>query len=181
MLAHVAVDGADCRALDLDHSHGRDRRRKKGGHETRKDILPDMGDNSPVKALLNARAALLQALCEGPGHGSALAQRVRDRSLQQIRLGHGGVYAALSQLQRAGLVHGWVVAPGRRRGARSRHTYELTPKGIEVAERQRLALRAVAGVADRPDPVEMVAMRQRLREASDLSAAVLSLRDAMPE
>ena len=140
-----------------------------------------MGDNRVVKAILNARAALLQALCEGPGHGSALAQRVRDRSRHQIRLGHGGVYSALSQLQRAGLVRGWVVAPGRRRGARARRTYELTPKGIEVAERQRLALRGVAGIADRPDPIETVAMRKRLREASDLSAAVLSLRDAMPK
>ena len=73
-----------------------------------------------------------------------------------------------------------MVAPGRRRGARARRTYELTPKGIDVAERQRLALRGVAGVAHRPDPVEMAAMRERLREASELSAAVMSLRDAMP-
>jgi DNA-binding PadR family transcriptional regulator len=133
-----------------------------------------------MEALLNARAALLQALFEGPGHGSALAQRVRDRSGDQIRLGHGGVYAALSQLQRAGLVRGWMVAPGRRRGARGRRTYELTPKGIDVAERQRRALRGVAGVAHRPDPVEMAAMRERLCEASELSAVVMSLRDAMP-
>lgn len=139
-----------------------------------------MGNNGPMEALLNARAALLQALCEGPGHGSALAQRVRDRSGDQIRLGHGGVYAALTQLQRAGLVRGWMVAPGRRRGARGRRTYELTPKGIDVAERQRRALRGVAGVAHRPDPVEMTAMRERLREASELSAVVMSLRDAMP-
>jgi DNA-binding PadR family transcriptional regulator len=140
-----------------------------------------MGDNGVVKALVNARAALLLALCEGPGHGAALAQRVHDRSRQQIRLGHGGVYSALSELQRAGLVRGWVVAPGRRRGARARRTYELTAKGIEVAERQRLALRGVAGIADGPDPVEMVEMRERLRQASDLSAAVLSLREAMPK
>ena len=133
-----------------------------------------------MEALLNARAALLQALCEGPGHGSALAQRVRDLSGDQIRLGHGGVYTALSRLERAGLVRGWTVAPGRQRGARERHTYELTPMGIDVAERQRRALGGVAGVAHRPDPIEMAAMRERLREASELSAAVLSLRDAMP-
>jgi len=139
-----------------------------------------MGNNGPVEALLNARAALLQALCEGPGHGSALAQRVGDRSGHQIRLGHGGVYAALAQLRRARLVRGWMVAPGRRRGARARRTFELTPKGIDVAERQRRALRGVAGVVHPTDPVEMAAMRRRLLEASELSAAVLSLRDAMP-
>jgi DNA-binding PadR family transcriptional regulator len=133
-----------------------------------------------MEALLHARAALLQALCEGPGHGSALARRIRERSGDQIRLGHGGVYAALSWLERAGLVHGWTVAPARQRGARARHTYELTPKGIDVAERQRRALRGVAGVAHGPEPVEMTAMRERLREASELSAAILSLRDAMP-
>src|SRR4029453_6486037 len=98
-----------------------------------------------MEALLNARAALLQALCEGPGHGSVLAQRVRDRSGDQIRLGHGGVSAALAQLRRAGLVWGWMVAPGRRRGARARRTYELTPKGIEVGGRQRRALPGVGG------------------------------------
>jgi DNA-binding PadR family transcriptional regulator len=112
-----------------------------------------------MQALLNARAALLQA---------------------QIRLGHGGVYAALAQLRRARLVRAWVVAPGRRRGARARCIYELTPKGIDVAERNRRALRGVAGVAQRPDPAEMAAMRKRLREAGELSAAVMSLRDAMP-
>ena len=124
---------------------------------------------------------MLQALYEGPGHGSALAQRVRDRSGDQIRLGHGGVYAALTQVPARGPICGWTVAPGRRR-ARARAT------DLRAHSQGGSTLRSVSGAPcvewrvspHGPDPVRDGGDAERLGEASELSAAVLSLRDAMP-
>jgi DNA-binding PadR family transcriptional regulator len=135
-----------------------------------------------MDTLLSARAALLQALFEGPGYGVALARRVRERTSGRVRLGHGNVYTALQALAREGLAKSWAVVPRGRRGARARRYYELTARGIEVAETQRRALASlVASRAMAPSEESARLMRSRLESCGKLSADVLELRDRMRE
>jgi DNA-binding PadR family transcriptional regulator len=83
----------------------------------------------------------------------------------------GTVYRAFESLLREGYVRRWTVVPGGRRGARARKYYELTPKGIAAAERQRGALAQLLGF---PGPHQSVAqshrMGERLRRAAEVSA-----------
>ena len=51
-------------------------------------------------ALVNAGAAVLQALLEGPAYGAALSNLLLKRTSGQVRLGHSNVYAALTALER---------------------------------------------------------------------------------
>lgn len=135
-----------------------------------------------MEALLSARAALLQALFEGPGYGVLLARRVSDRTSGHVRLGHGNIYTALRALEQEGLLRSWTVVPRGRRGARARLYYELTPRGIEVAEAQRRALTGLVNPAwPAPSDEAVALMRSRLEDCSELSAGVLTLRDRMRE
>jgi DNA-binding PadR family transcriptional regulator len=92
------------------------------------------------------------------------------------------VYTALQALAREGLAKSWVVVPRGRRGARGRRYYELTARGIEVAERQRRALASLVvsrGVAPSEESVRL--MRSRLESCAGLSADLRELRDRMRE
>jgi DNA-binding PadR family transcriptional regulator len=135
-----------------------------------------------MDTLVKAGAAVLQALLEGPAYGAALSQLLLKRTSGQVRLGHSNVYAALTALERTGLVRSWTVVPGGSRGARARVYHELTPRGIEVASVQRRALAgllALAPAAAATEP-ERDLMLERLQRCSEVSAAVQELRDAMP-
>ncbi|HUG53718.1 MAG TPA: helix-turn-helix transcriptional regulator [Vicinamibacteria bacterium] len=133
-----------------------------------------------MDALLNARAALLQALFEGPGYGVALTRRVAERTSGHVRLGHGNVYAALRALERDGLVRSWTVVPGGRRGGRARLYFELTPRGLAVSGAQRKALAGLlAPPAADPTAEALRLMRERLEACSELSADVMELRHRM--
>lgn len=144
--------------------------------------LDNSWNNQSMGALVNARAAVLQALLEGPAYGVALSQALLERTGGHVRLGHSNVYAALNSLERTGLVTSWTVVPRGRRGARARIYYELTPQGIGVATAQR---RALAGLVA-PSPVmsptepERDLMLARLARCSEVSAVVQELRAAMP-
>jgi PadR family transcriptional regulator len=73
---------------------------------------------------------LLAALEDGPRHGYALKEALREGSGGRFDLPTGTVYPALHRLAEAGLIRGsWSVVDGRRR-----RTYRLTPAG-----RRRLA------------------------------------------
>jgi PadR family transcriptional regulator, regulatory protein PadR len=73
---------------------------------------------------------LLASLENGPLHGYAVKEALRDSSDARFDLPTGTIYPALRRLEAAGLVEGtWAEAGGRRR-----RTYELTPAG-----RRRLA------------------------------------------
>jgi PadR family transcriptional regulator PadR len=73
---------------------------------------------------------LLASLENGPLHGYAIKEALRDGSHARFDLPTGTVYPALRRLEAGGLVSGtWAEAGGRRR-----RTYELTPAG-----RRRLA------------------------------------------
>jgi len=92
-------------------------------------------------ALVSAKAAVLQALTEGDGHGIALIQRVKKRSGGKVKLPQGSVYPALHNLEREGLVTSYDVKPTpNRRGGRSRRCYKLTAKGRKTADRHRVAI-----------------------------------------
>jgi PadR family transcriptional regulator, regulatory protein PadR len=76
---------------------------------------------------------LLAALTNGPAHGYALIEEVRERSGGVFDLPEGSVYPALYRLEAAGLLASrWTTASGRRR-----RTYRLTAKGRRKLERER--------------------------------------------
>ena len=73
---------------------------------------------------------LLASLENGPLHGYAVKEALRDGSGARFDLPTGTIYPALRRLEAAGLVTGtWAETGGRRRRA-----YQLTPAG-----RRRLA------------------------------------------
>jgi DNA-binding PadR family transcriptional regulator len=68
---------------------------------------------------------LLAALEDGPRHGYAVKEALRQGSGGRFDLPTGTVYPALHRLERAGLISGaWSTVDGRRR-----RTYRLTPQG----------------------------------------------------
>ncbi len=88
---------------------------------------------------------LLAALVDGPLHGYAVRETLRDRTRGTFDLPAGTVYPALHRLERAGLIDStWATVGGRRR-----RTYELTEDGHRSLEEQRSSWRefSVAMVA----------------------------------
>lgn len=76
---------------------------------------------------------LLAALEQGPLHGYALIDALREGSSGRFDLPTGTVYPALHRLEAAGLVtSGWSLVEGRRR-----RTYQLTPAGRRALRDQR--------------------------------------------
>jgi DNA-binding PadR family transcriptional regulator len=75
---------------------------------------------------------LLAVLADGPAHGYALVEAVRERSEGVFELAEGTVYPALYRLERKALVtSGWEAVAGRRR-----RVYRLTRTGErELARR----------------------------------------------
>jgi PadR family transcriptional regulator PadR len=68
---------------------------------------------------------LLATLTDGPLHGYAIKEALRNGSGGRFDLPTGTVYPALHRLERAGLITGsWSVVDGRRR-----RTYRLTAAG----------------------------------------------------
>jgi DNA-binding PadR family transcriptional regulator len=76
---------------------------------------------------------LLTLLAEGPAHGYAVIEKLRERSGGEFDLPEGTVYPALHRLERAGLLRGaWSQSGGRRR-----KTYSLTRRGQTALMRRR--------------------------------------------
>jgi DNA-binding PadR family transcriptional regulator len=68
---------------------------------------------------------LLAVIEDGPKHGYAVIEALRERSGDVFDLPDGTVYPALHRLEEAGLiVSEWSQVQGRRR-----RTYSITPKG----------------------------------------------------
>lgn len=68
---------------------------------------------------------LLAALADGPKHGYAIKEALREGSGGQFELPTGTIYPALHRLESAGLIDGnWSTVDGRRR-----RTYQLTARG----------------------------------------------------
>ena len=78
-------------------------------------------------------ALLLATLEDGPRHGYAIKEALRDGSGGRFDLPTGTVYPALHRLERAGLVTSeWDLVGGRRR-----RTYRLTPAGRQTLASER--------------------------------------------
>jgi transcriptional regulator len=84
---------------------------------------------------------LLTALAAEPGHGYAIAEKLRGRSNGAFLLPDGTIYPALHRLERDELVSSqWSDSTGRRR-----RVYALTAKGRRALEQQRQEWREFAG------------------------------------
>jgi PadR family transcriptional regulator, regulatory protein PadR len=78
-------------------------------------------------------ALLLAALEDGPRHGYAVIEALRQASGGRLDMATGTIYPALRRLEDAGLVTGsWSVVAGRRR-----RDYRLTPAGVRALEGKR--------------------------------------------
>lgn len=83
---------------------------------------------------------VLAVLAEGPRHGYALIELLKQRSDDLFDLPEGTVYPVLYRLEDAGLLASdWSTAEGRRR-----RTYRLTPVGRQELARQRSAWESFA-------------------------------------
>ena len=81
---------------------------------------------------------LLASLADGPAHGYALVEKLRERSEGAFDLPEGTVYPALYRLERRRLVtSGWELIGGRRR-----RVYRVTSRGADALAEQRAAWRA---------------------------------------
>jgi DNA-binding PadR family transcriptional regulator len=110
------------------------------------------GDAQVLKGHLDV--LLLATLADGPRHGYAIKEALRDGSDGRFDLPTGTVYPALHRLERAGLIAGsWSVVDGRRR-----RTYTLTAAGHRRLAGERTSwqefARAVTALLEpeRPDP-----------------------------
>jgi PadR family transcriptional regulator, regulatory protein PadR len=77
---------------------------------------------------------LLSILANGPAHGYAVIETLRQRSSGTFDLPEGTIYPALHRLEKQGLLSSnWTEKSGRRK-----HIYRLTPKGrLALSQRQR--------------------------------------------
>ena len=83
---------------------------------------------------------LLAALEDGPRHGYAAKEALREATEGRIDLPTGTVYPALHRLERAGLISGsWSVVDGRRR-----RSYQLTAEGHKKLAGERANWREFA-------------------------------------
>jgi DNA-binding PadR family transcriptional regulator len=87
-------------------------------------------------------ALLLAALEEGPRHGYAVIEALRQTTGGRLDIATGTVYPALRRLESAGLITGsWSVVAGRRR-----REYRLTPAGSEALVGRRSEWRDFAAM-----------------------------------
>lgn len=130
---------------------------------------------------VSTRTALLQALREGPAYGQELIERVRRISRGHLVLSEARVYPVLQSLARKGLLRASRVAPGGRRGGRSRTYYDLTLRGIEVSSEERAILAALVArgaTAPRAATADLASMADRVLQTECLSAAGEELKAA---
>ncbi len=87
-------------------------------------------------------ALLLAALEDGPRHGYAVMEALRESTGGRLALPTGTVYPALHRLEAAGLIAGsWSVVHGRRR-----RCYTLTDAGEQALSGRRAEWRDFAAV-----------------------------------
>src|SRR5258708_9982871 len=91
-------------------------------------------------------ALVLAALEDGPRHGYAVMEALRQATGGQLDLPTGTIYPALRRLEEAGLTAGsWSVVAGRRR-----RDYRLTAAGLRALSGKRADWRGLAAVMGAP-------------------------------
>jgi len=87
-------------------------------------------------------ALLLAALEDGPQHGYAVMEALRQSTEGRLDLPTGTIYPALHRLEQAGLISGsWSVVAGRRR-----RVYQLTAAGDRALSGKRADWRDFAAM-----------------------------------
>ena len=87
---------------------------------------------------------LLATLRQGPLHGYAVVEKLRDESEGAFDLAEGTVYPGLYRLERAGLLASrWTRAEGRRR-----RVYRLTRRGRAELDRERKEWKSFANAVE---------------------------------
>jgi PadR family transcriptional regulator PadR len=87
-------------------------------------------------------ALLLAALEDGPRHGYAMIETLRDSTGGRLDLPTGTIYPALHRLEQAGLIKGsWSVVAGRQR-----REYRLTSAGVQALSGKRADWRDFAAM-----------------------------------
>src|SRR4249920_979179 len=87
-------------------------------------------------------ALLLAALEDGPRHGYAVIEALRQSTGGRLDLPTGTIYPALRRLEAAGLITGsWSVVAGRQR-----REYRLTAAGTQALSGKRANWRDFAGM-----------------------------------
>jgi DNA-binding PadR family transcriptional regulator len=101
-------------------------------------------------------ALLLAALEDGPRHGYAVIESLRQATGGRLDIATGTIYPALRRLEEAGLITGsWSVVAGRKR-----RDYRLTPAGARALAGKRADWRDFAAMISAalegtpcPDPI----------------------------
>jgi DNA-binding PadR family transcriptional regulator len=89
-------------------------------------------------------ALILAVVSDGPLHGYAVIEELKQRSGGSLALPEGTVYPALHRLEAGGLLRSsWSNATGRRR-----RVYELTGRGRAELGRRRREWREFAGAVE---------------------------------
>ncbi len=100
-----------------------------------------MKDNIKGGALTEVTFFILLALCT-PRHGYAIMQFITEQTEGRLKLGAGTLYGALTNLQDKG----WIAPCGEDDSRRK--TYQITPLGWEIAQKERQRLAKLCRTAD---------------------------------
>jgi DNA-binding PadR family transcriptional regulator len=90
---------------------------------------------------------MLLAMAEGPTHGYAMMQDVRERSGGAVRLWPTGLYGALRALEKLGLIAESKHRPHPEADDERRRYFELTPFGRQVLDAEVARLQDVLNQA----------------------------------
>ncbi len=109
-----------------------------------------MPDSKQAKSPIRITPAffyLMLTLVDGERHGSAMAQEVKERSDDAIRLGPGSLYWSLNRLAEVGLIEEVLEVPNQEPKEKRRRYYRLTDPGRSVLQREAETLEKVVSFA----------------------------------
>jgi len=102
---------------------------------------------STPQALKGRYLEILLSLAEGPRHGYALMQEVRERTEGRVRLWPAALYGSLRELQELALIEETASRPASDEDDERRRYYRLTPKGRRALETEVHRLEQVVRAA----------------------------------
>ena len=87
---------------------------------------------------------VLLALADGPSHGYAVMQDVRERSGGHVRLWPAGLYGSFRELEKLDLIAETTTRPAPDEDDERRRYFVLTPLGRQVLDAEGRRLKALA-------------------------------------
>jgi DNA-binding PadR family transcriptional regulator len=106
---------------------------------------PNEADTAAV--LTPAVFHILLALADGHSHGYGIMQDVEAFTAGELRLGAGTLYRSIQRMLVDGLIEEVAIALHDESDDDRRRDYRLTPKGLEIAQREARRLAALVDVA----------------------------------